>query len=70
MLREFTRFANKLVVCMNVVYFLRISREDEVYMPDFSSGGAVRMALLMHNRYGPMGKSKLWECMREQVFTP
>ena len=70
MLREFTRFANKFVVCMNVMYFLRKSREGEVYVPVFSLEGAVGMALLVHNRYGHMGRIKLWECMREQVFTP
>ena len=66
---------DKVVVRMQsegacVVYFLRKTREGEVYVPVFSLGGAVGLVLLVHKRYGHMGKFKLWECMREQLCTP
>ena len=39
-------------------------------MPVFSVAGKVGIVLVIHHRFGHMGKFKLWECMKERVFNP
>ena len=64
-LTEFKRYATRFVVCMNVVYFVREMKEGSVCVPVFSLDGAISMTLIVPNRYGQMGKFKLWEYMKE-----
>src|SRR5678816_3631754 len=70
MIEDFRVFAKRFVVCTNVVYYIRKVREEDLYVPVFSVIGTVGMALVIHRRYGHMGKFKLWECMKERVFNP
>ena len=70
MLMEFKKYASRFVVCMDVVYFVREMKEGSVYVPVFSLVGTIGMTLIVHNKYGHMGKFKLWECMKGRVFNP
>lgn len=40
-----------------------------MYVPVFSMSGAVGMCMLVHEKYGHMGKFKLIECMKERMFS-
>ena len=46
---------------MSVVYFVREMKKGSVYLPVFSLMGTIWIVLIVHNRYGHMGKFKLWE---------
>ena len=67
---EFKRFAQKFVISRGLIYCKRGWMNEEMYVPVFSISGAIGMCMLVHERFGHMGKIKLWECMRERLFTP
>ena len=69
-MKEFKRYVSRFVVSRGIVYFLYRWMDEEVYVPVFSISGAIGMCKIVHDRYGHMGKSKLWDCMRERLFTP
>ena len=70
LLMYFKRFANKFVISSGLIYFKREWMNEEMYVPVFSISGAIGVCMLVHERLGHMGKIKLWECMRERMFTP
>ena len=57
-LRVFKRFAKKLVVCMDNVFYVRKTKESDVYVPVFP---LVRMICLkiVHDQNGHLGRHKL-----------
>ena len=69
-MKEFKRYVGRFVVCCGIVYFMYKWMDEEMYVPVFSISGAIGMCKIVHDRYGHMGKSKLWDCMRERLFTP
>ena len=69
-LDDFRRYAERFVICEGIVYFSREYFGELMYVPVFSVKGSVGMCLLVHNKYGHMGKFKLIECMKERIFSP
>ena len=64
-LDDYKRYAKKLIVCMGIIYFMSESGTGEcMYVPVMSVGGVISLT------FEHLGKHKLWQLMRECVFSP
>ena len=70
-LAEYRRFIQSLVVCVDVLYYLRRERSGEVVrVPVLSYEGMVGLVIIVHWKYGHAGKNRLWMLMKDMVFHP
>ena len=70
-LSEYSRYFRELVECAGVLYYCRKDQNGEnMYVPAMSVVGVIGLTVIIHRKYGHLGKHKLWHYMKGVAFNP
>ena len=69
-LKEYRKFANRFVMLNELLYFMKLSKNDCEYIPVVSLSGLIGLTIITHLDFAHPGKPKMLDLLKKRVFHP